>query len=82
MIDFLTWVGFVRRRDDGSIRWPFAAPPRWAFRSWVDLKAYCRFAGPFYVFRNVPGIVKWRKGRLLPVRWGFGVFGFEFGDRG
>jgi hypothetical protein len=31
------------------------------------------FWGRFYIFKNIPGI--------KPGRWGFGVFGFEFGSR-
>lgn len=79
---FLLWVGFIRLRPDGSIRWPFSAPPSHVFRSWRSFYHWCRWIGPFYVFRNKPHVIKWEKGRLLPRRWGFGVFGFEFGDRG
>lgn len=32
--------------------------------------------------RNQPGVIKWLPGRLLPRRRGFGICGFEFGDRG
>lgn len=97
-IRFLLWVGFVKigRKStvsdfvDGrleyrypeSIIWPFHAPPAWAFRSWRDFRVYCRAFGYVYRFRNLPGVIKWLPGRLLPMRWGFGVCGFEFGDRG
>lgn len=36
----------------------------------------------FGMFRNLPGVIKWEKGRLLPRRWGFHIFGLEIGDRG
>lgn len=76
MIRFLLWVGLVRIKDNGSIRWPFHASPRWIFRHHL-------LHGPrFYVFRNLPGVIKWTPGRLLPRRWGFGFCGLEFGDRG
>lgn len=90
LIRFLLWIGFVKfgrrtiRADDTVevIIWPFHAPPAWAFRSWKDFRAMCRTWGYVYRFRNNPGIIKWLPGRLLPVRWGFGACGFEFGDRG
>lgn len=82
MIRFLLWIGLVARRHDGTIAWPFKFPPRWAWRKWKDFKSYCTFCGPFYVFRNRKGVIKWVPGRLLPRRWGFGIYGFEFGDRG
>lgn len=82
IIRLLLWIGFVARNHDGRIKWPFSAPPRWVFKSWRSFKGHCKFYGPFYVFRNKPGVVKWKKGRLLPRRWGFGCYGFEFGDRG
>lgn len=82
MIKLLLWIGLVRRNAYGTIRWPFDAPPKHAFKSWKAFKHNCRFWGYFYVFRNRPGVIKWEKGRLLPRRWGFGICGFEFGDRG
>lgn len=82
MIKFLLWVGFIRRREDGTIHWPFHAPPRWVFKSWGSFKCYARCTGYVYRFRNLPGVIKWVPGRLLPRRWGFGICGFEFGDRG
>jgi hypothetical protein len=81
MIRFLLWVGLVARKHNGKIAYPFHVPPRWCWRSWRDFKAYARFCGGFYVFRN-KGARKWVPGRLLPRRWGFGIYGFEFGDRG
>lgn len=36
----------------------------------------------FGVFHNPPNIIKWEKGRLLPRRWGFHIWGIEIGDRG
>ena len=98
VIRFLLWVGFVKFGRKSSvchyvndkleyihpeqIIWPFHAPPAWAFRSWRDFRVCYRTWGLFYVFRNHPGVIKWLPGRLLPMRWGFGVCGFEFGDRG
>lgn len=87
IIRFLLWVGFVRRRDNGSIRWPFHVPPAHMFRTENGrIAAGWRATGRMtkwkpYVFRNKyvnPRI----PGRLLPRRWGFGWAGFEFGDRG
>lgn len=76
MIKFLLWVGFVAKRQDGSIAWPFHTPPMHVFMYQVrrDRKPYR--------FRNLPGVIKWVPGRLLPRRWGGGWLGFEFGDRG
>lgn len=68
--------------DTEEIKWPFGMPPKWAFRSWRDFRANCRMFGYVYRFKNLPGVIKWLPGRLLPMRWGFGVCGFEFGDRG
>lgn len=51
------------------IRWPFCAP------SWKTFSYLLRCGPRVYRFRNLPG-------RLLPARWGGGVLGFEFGDRG
>lgn len=71
-------IGLVARRPNGTIAWPIHIAPR---HCWT--KGHARFFGPFYVFRNVPGVIKWVPGRMLPRRWGFGFFGLiEFGDRG
>ena len=75
-IRFLLWVGFVKFDNDDRICWPFKAPPLHMFRH------YLRFGPRVYRFRNLPGVIKWLPGRLLPKRWGFGILGFEFGDRG
>lgn len=86
MIRLLLFIGLIARKSNGKIAWPFRAPPMW-------LIPYCwkaRSIRPFtafhgwkpYLFRNVPGVIKWVPGRLLPRRWGFGWLGFEFGDRG
>lgn len=80
MIKFLLWVGLVAKRPDESIAWPFHAPPAHVF--WLHLKHGGSVFPRFYVFRNLPGVIKWVPGRLLPRRWGFGICGFEFGDRG
>lgn len=92
-IRFLLWVGFVKfgrksticdfgengeliYRYPEQIIWPFHSSPRHMVR-------YLIKTGPrFYLFRNLPGVIKWLPGRLLPMRWGFGICGFEFGDRG
>lgn len=85
MIELLIWIGFVRRKADGTVRWPIYVAPWWIWkamllhpfrRSWGKCGAF------FGLFRNSPGVIKWEDGRLLPRRWGFRVFGFEFGDRG
>lgn len=79
----LLWIGLVAKAHDGSIHWPFRFAPRWVFRSWPELHGWMRFHGPFYVFHNLPGVIKWVPGRLLPRRWGFGIYGLiEIGDRG
>jgi hypothetical protein len=41
----------------------------------------CPYAA-FGVFRNLPGVIKWEPGRLLPRRWGVQILGLEIGDRG
>lgn len=84
IIRFLLWVGFIARRSDDSIVWPFHGPPKWVWKNWrTELVPYCRFWGVKpYVLRNKPGVIKWRINRLLPRRWGIGWGGFEFGDRG
>lgn len=81
IIYLLNWIGFVTIRN-GKIRWPFKVPPRHVFSSWRSFYGYCRFWGGPYVFRNLPHVITWIPGRLLPRRWGFGLWGFEFGDRG
>ena len=83
-VKFLLWVGLIRREDDGSIRWPIHIAPRHCWVSaWEHPKLIGRWTGWFYVFRNLPGVIKWEEGRLLPRRWGFGILGLiEFGDRG
>jgi len=80
VVRLLIWVGLTRRLDNGRLFVPFSGT------TWPHFYMTIRRGGKawprFYVFRNAPGVIKWRKGRLLPVRWGFGVCGFEFGDRG
>lgn len=57
--------------------------PRHRWTKWNEFYATIRFYKPFYIFRNVPGVIKWIPGKLLPRRWGFGIFGLiEFGSRG
>lgn len=94
-IRMLLWIGFVKigRRSHSchigqsgrleyiepeGIVWPFDWPS-----SWSIFRYHVRNAGQrFYLFRNCPGVIKRLPGRLLPRRWGFGICGFEFGDRG
>ena len=96
-IRLLLWIGFVhigrkstlcKLTPDGvgdyvypeSVRWPFHAPPWWQIK--LLLRGRAVMGWKPYVFRNLPGVIKWKPGRLLPRRWGFGWLGFEFGDRG
>lgn len=76
MIRFLLWVGLVSRHHTGRISWPFHCPPRHVFMH------HLKHDRRPYRFRNLPGVIKWLPGRLLPHRWGGGWLGFEFGDRG
>ncbi|MNK49877.1 hypothetical protein D3C87_687430 [compost metagenome] len=64
-----------------TIIWPFHAPPAHMFWTHLRLGAKHGF-DRIYVFRNLPGVIKWAPGRVLPRRWGIGFCGFEFGDRG
>ncbi len=64
---FLRGEWITERLPDGSFRTGFPYG--------------CPFSA-FGVFRNVPGVIKWEKGRLLPRRWGIQIFGLEIGDRG
>ena len=98
VIRFLLWVGFVKigrkstlcRAVNGNLEyvypeqviWPFHAPPAHAFKDWRSFCWMCKYHGYVYRFKNLPGVISRRPGRLLPVRWGFGICGFEFGDRG
>lgn len=76
MLRLLLRIGLVRRRPDGSIRWPIHVAPRHA---WVGIwRAWPLFG----VFRNLPEVIKWEPGRMLPRRWGFRVWILEVGDRG
>lgn len=83
MLYILLRIGFCSRTHDGSIHWPFRAPPRHIYSSLRSWWGYCRFVGfKPYVFRNLPHVQSRIPGRLLPWRWGVGWLGFEFGDRG
>jgi len=83
VIRLLIWIGFVRRDRNGKIVWPFRVPPKHMCSTWPMFLMYCRYIGwKPYRFRNLPHVIKWVPGRLLPRRWGFGWLGFEFGDRG
>lgn len=89
-IRFLLWVGFVsldvreneqRLPKKVVVVWPFhfsGWEHFWFLLRHSDGKTFKRF----YVFRNLPHVIKWRNGRLLPRRLGFGFCGIEFGDRG
>lgn len=96
-IRFLLWIGLVKigRKStqcslaaDGSLTylypetiiWPFHAPPWWQIK--LLLRGRAVMGWKPYVFRNLPGVIKKLPGRLLPMRWGIGWVGFEFGDRG
>lgn len=75
-IRILAKIGIVRIQN-GSIRWPIhvGSPHYWVVLSrWPGQRVG--------VFRNLPGVIKWERGRLLPRRWGFYVLGLEIGDRG
>lgn len=65
-----------------QIIWPFHAPPLWQLKKPVFWLRWYWSIGPVYRFKNLKGVIKWVPGRLLPRRWGFGICGFEFGDRG
>ncbi len=83
IINLFICIGLVRRRDNGTIRWPVKFAPAWVFKSRREFIAWVRCHGWFYVFRNLPHVIKWEEGRLLPRRWGFGIMGLiEIGDRG
>lgn len=85
MIGLLLWIGLVVRQRDGSIRYPFSVGPLWMWKAFLkNPRRWCRATGgPIGLFRNLPGVIKWRKGRLLPIRWGFTIMGLiEIGDRG
>lgn len=76
MIKLLLRIGFVARRHNGTITWPFHVSP------WFVIRHNILYGPRFYVFHNLPHVIKWVPGRLLPRRWGFGICGIEFGDRG
>lgn len=84
MIRFLLWLGLVaRHHTTGKICWPLHFAPWHMWKAVIRSRGLRRMHGWFYVFRNVPGVIKWQEGRLLPRRWGFGILGLiEFGDRG
>lgn len=81
LISLLLRIGLVtHNRQTGRILWPLSFSPLWMWRHPITTANLC---GWFYVFRNLPGVIKWREGRILPIRWGFGIMGLiEFGDRG
>lgn len=75
-------IGFIRRNNDGSIRWPFYVAPRWHWQVMLFPKN-----GPYPYqrigfFRNLPHVIDHVPGSWLPRRWGFFILGFEFGQRG
>lgn len=80
----LLYVGVVRLKANGDMRWPIHIAPFWIWKAFLKHPVnMTKLHGAFYVFRNLPGVIKWEKGRLLPRRWGFGILGLvEFGDRG
>lgn len=86
MLALLLRVGLVRRKQDGCIRWPLHSQPWWIWKVHVRCalrgERIGRVSPWFGVFRNLPHVIKWEPGRLLPRRWGFYVLGLEIGDRG
>lgn len=81
-IRLLVWIGIVRIREDDTIRWPVHIAPKHCW-SWGHTRAMWIMHQRLYTFSNLPGVIKWVPGRLLPRRWGFGILGLiEFGDRG
>ena len=57
--------------------------PFHVWRDWRTFRATVKFNNAVYIFRNLPHVIKWIPGRILPRRWGIGFFGLiEFGDRG
>lgn len=85
MTKLLLKAGFVRRREDGTLRWPFRNTPWWIrkimLKNFVRLRWFDNVCPCFYLFRNDPRFIR-DVGTWLPRRWGFGVLGFEFGQRG
>lgn len=85
MVGLLLKAGVVRRRDDGSLRWPVHVAPWWIWR----VRFHCLIAGEwvnapvaaFGVFRNLPGVRR-DVGTWLPRRWGVQILGLEIGQRG
>lgn len=59
----------------GPLRYIYVSP----WHTWVF---YWRTGDFFGVFRNLPEVVKWIPGKLLPRRWGIRIWGLEIGDRG
>lgn len=90
MKNLLLRIGLITRNHDGTIRYPFRIGPWWMWK-WFLTKpvSYIKWChspahgGCIALFRNLPGVIKWRKGRLLPVRWGISILSLiEIGDRG
>ena len=79
---FLLWVGLTNYVDR-KYTVPLHVAPKHVWTDWPSFRATVRTNKLFYVFRNLPHVVKWKEGRLLPRRWGFGILGLiEIGDRG
>jgi hypothetical protein len=76
VIRALRRIGLVRLKSDRSVKWPIHVHPRHMWRYTF------RHEPPIGFFRNLPRVVKWEKGRLLPRRWGIRIFIIEIGDRG
>lgn len=79
-------IGIVKRVK-GRVVWPLSIDPwgLWVvmWREMIGTRSLTRGSfAPIGVFRNLPGVIKWIPGRLLPRRWGFHFFGLEIGDRG
>lgn len=57
--------------------------PKHIWLDWRSFKATVRLNRKVYIFRNLPHVIKWIPGRIMPRRWGIGFCGLiEFGDRG
>lgn len=75
-------IGIFRKNDShthgelGATRGPFYVYPRHMWRYMLQHEP------PLVFFRNLPHVIKWLPGSLLPRRWGFRFLIVEFGQRG
>ncbi len=84
-IRVLLKAGVVRRRENGTLRWPVHVSPWWVWKiilrnfvrlHWRDSTVPC-----FGIFRNDPRFIR-DVGTWLPRRWGVQILGLELGQRG